>query len=73
MIVKYKVPRYEMKRYNKKVLYCEVLDKIEIANMKNQYIYKVKILNNNNSIDIINSNDTKKLNIIDWIKVGVMK
>ena len=74
MIYKYIVPKHERKRYvGKKVIYCEVIDKILLANEYKDYVYKVKILNNNNRISVFNSNEVKKLNVIDKIKVFFIK
>lgn len=67
MVYKYFVPSYD-KRYNKKVLYVKILDKIEMDN--NNFACKVQILNNNKSIDILFSEDLKKLNILEKIYWG---
>lgn len=76
MILKYKVKDNEMYRYkNKRILYCETLQKQELLGTNGIILYKVKILNLDNRIDLFINTELKKLNFIDKIKlkIGGMK
>lgn len=70
MLYKYIVPEHYRKKYNKKVIYCEVIRSLE--NLKPK-IYLVKMINVYNLSNIFNEKDLKKLNIIDKIKVIYIK
>ena len=70
MILKYIVPKqYRKKVYdNKRVIYCEILQKIELKDCE-QEVYKIRMLNYNNFSNIFSKDELQKLNILDRIKV----
>ena len=69
MIVKYKVPEDEKKRYdNKKILYCKVLQEQPMF-YSDLICYLVKILNIKDRSALFLSKEMQKLNLLDRIKL----
>lgn len=74
MILKYRVPLQEKSRYgNKNILYCEVLDKINLVTNETKCVYKVKLLNNFSRIGIFSCDELKKINLIDRLIIFFKK
>lgn len=68
MILKYKVKSEEMHIYNADYVYCKILSVQKIPDTKYK-IYKVKMLNHHGFHTIMVSDELKKLNLKDYIKL----
>ena len=64
MIKKYIIPKQYQKIYGKGIIYCKIQDIIEL-NGNNTKIYKVRMLNRDNNINLFLDYELKSLNIFD--------